>query len=101
MTKKQQLKKQKKKNPKKLDRFELMEYKDHILEKCYGLCQICGDKAVDFHHPYFGRYGADKDDRKLTALCRKCHNECHKSKSGDMNTQSKRIADDNWRSHNG
>ena len=101
MTKEQQLSKNKKNNHKKLSRLELLNYKDHIIDKCYGLCQICGDKAHDHHHPYFGKYGADKDDRYLIALCRECHNSCHKSKHGTTNTKAKSIATDNWRSYNG
>ncbi len=102
MTKAEQLKKNRKQNEKKLSRTELIAYKDTILEECNGMCQLCEEEvADDFHHPYFGSRGADKDDRILTATCRVCHTKCHQSKHGALNTKAKDIGINNRRIHNG
>jgi 5-methylcytosine-specific restriction endonuclease McrA len=58
-------------------------YLDH-----YGLhgefisCVVCGQESVDIHHiepkGMGGRKGMDRIDN-LIALCRKCHEDAHKS----------------------
>ena len=59
-------------------------YLDH-----YGLhgefipCAVCGQESVDIHHiepkGIGGRKGMDRIDN-LIALCRKCHEDAHRSK---------------------
>lgn len=101
MTKKDQLKKNRKPNPKKLSRPENEAYRCTIDEISFGKCQLCGTIGQDYHHPYYGNRGADKDDRYQLAVCRTCHTECHRSKHGAMNTKAKGIAEENWGVHNG
>ena len=102
MTKKAQLQKTKRKNPKRLDPCELRAYKDSILDVSGGICQLCSEeRAVDMHHSLYGSRGADKDDRSLVAVCRDCHDKCHQSKHGALNSKAKEIGIDNWREYNG
>jgi len=102
ISKTQQTKKNRKPNLKRLDLCELRAYKDTIFDECNGMCQLClVNQADDFHHPFFGRQGADKDDTKLTAVCRNCHSECHALKHGGLNLRAKNVAMGNWSMHNG
>jgi 5-methylcytosine-specific restriction endonuclease McrA len=60
-------------------------YYDHYqYSECDSiLCQVCGKIAVDIHHiepkGMGGKAGKDRIDN-LIALCRKCHEDAHKSK---------------------
>ena len=66
----------------------------------YPECQICGeDIAVDHHHLFYGSFGADKDDRCLIAVCRRCHEWCHRNKR-ESQDKYKEIAYRNWREFN-
>ena len=98
MTKQEQIKKTRQKSTRRLSRDELIAYKDTIFDISCGLCQLCQNKADDYHHPFFGR---DKDDNYLIAVCRECHTKCHQSKHGALNTIAKEIAQENNRIHNG
>ncbi len=46
-------------------------------------CKVCGNEAVDVHHiepkGMGGRSDMDRTDN-LIALCRKCHEDAHRSK---------------------
>ena len=96
-----QTKKNKGKKDNKLDRHTKGEYEDNILEECNGKCQLCEEEECDdLHHPYYGRYGADKDDRYLVAVCRGCHTACHRSKHGGLSAKAKEIAIENWSRYN-
>ena len=96
-----QIKKNRQLNEKRLSRPNLIAYKDTIFNECNGMCQLClVNGADDFHHPFYGCRGADKDDTKLTAVCRGCHTKCHQSKHGALNTKAKEIAISNWSIHN-
>lgn len=96
MTKEEQLKKNKKENPKRMSKYDLDQYKSFIFNKTGGTCQMCGGVADDFHHSRFGRQGADKDDRSLVAVCRKCHTRCHQEKNGTYGNEAIKIGDKNW-----
>jgi len=97
-----QLKKNRRENEKKLEKNALHNYKMDINFFANHTCQLCKKaQGQDHHHPYFGRQGADRDDRVLVLVCRSCHNECHKEKHGEWNTKAKQIGNENWRKHNG
>jgi len=100
MQKSEQLKKVKLVNLKKLSKIENKLFHDFINSVSFGLCQLCSNTAEDHHHPRYGSYGADKDDRCQIAICRKCHEKCHKSKHGMQNIIAENIGDKNWRAYN-
>ncbi len=83
---------------KKLPRKKLQDYHAFLAIE-YPECQICGNIAVDHHHLFFGSFGADKDDRYLIAVCRRCHEWCHKNKR-ESQDKYKEIAYWNWREFN-
>ena len=75
MTKQDQLKKNRKDNPKKLSAIELADFKNFIWAKSGGKCQCnCGRDGVEFHHSKRGIY---KDDKSIILICRRCHTLIH------------------------
>lgn len=57
-----------------LSKAEFEKFKNFLAYE-HPMCQICGQApSVEPHHVKFGCYGADKDDRKLIAVCRACPN---------------------------
>lgn len=90
-SKKSQLTKVKKDNPKKMSKSENKKYREFISDIAKGKCQLCGNRGDDFHHSIWGRYGAEKDDRYQLLLCREHHEICHKDKYG-FNSNSLKIA---------
>ena len=75
---------------------ELVLFRIFISEKTMDTCQICHKEHIaDFHHLFYGSYGADKDDRTLIGVCRKCHEWCHKNKHQSQKDY-KKVADLNW-----
>ena len=66
----------------------------------HPLCQICGDTADDLHHLFYGRYGADKDDKTLISVCRKCHEFCHQHKK-ESQEKYEHIVKNNWEKFKG
>ena len=101
LSKTDQLHKVKRINLKRMSKIENKLYHDDILDTTGGICQLCNEsQGVEFHHAYFGRYGADKDDTKQVLSCRKCHELCHNEKHGVVNTMAKWIADNNWSNYN-
>ncbi|MFT7880951.1 MAG: hypothetical protein ABXS91_11225 [Sulfurimonas sp.] len=102
ITKKEQLKKTKIPNPKKLDPCELRGFKDSILDTSAGICQVCKTEGVqDFHHAQFGCSGANKDDRTLVGICRGCHHLIHHSRKGrgkELREVAIEIGEKNWKS---
>ena len=101
MTKEEQLKKNRKSNPKKMDKATYRQYVDKVREYSDGMCQNehCSNIADDIHHGAFGR---DKDDRTITAICRQCHYAIHHGADTD---KKKRLEDEffaigwaNWES---
>jgi len=66
----------------------------------HPICQICNKRpSVDAHHLIFGCYGADKNDTKLIAVCRKCHEYCHANKHESQHKYLE-IANSNWSKYN-
>lgn len=81
-----------------LSKAEFEKFKNFLAYE-HPMCQICGQApSVEAHHVKFGRYGADKDDRKLIAVCRACHQWCHAHKHESIE-KYERIADENWREY--
>ena len=85
--------------PKKENRLkhdELVLFKIFINDKANFGCQICHKNNIEeFHHLFFGSYGADKDDRTLIGVCRECHEWCHSNKHQSQRDY-KKVADLNW-----
>lgn len=52
-----------------LPKSQFDKYLSHLVAKEPN-CQICHSKAIEAHHLLFGAY---KDDRTLTTVCRLCH----------------------------
>lgn len=101
ITKKAQLKKNRRKNEKRLDKEALHNFKMDINFFARDICQLCRMAyGIEHHHPVYGCRGADKDDRVLVLVCRSCHDKCHKEKHGEWNTKAKQIGNKNWEKHN-
>ncbi len=103
LTKKSQLHKNKKPNPRKMPKIEYELYVDFVNEKAKGMCQCgCGRKADDIHHTLRGIY---KDDRSIVAISRHCHNIVHACNFKKIDEQSrlnlllKKIGKQNWRDY--
>jgi len=97
-----QTKKNKQPNLKKLSQTENKLFHDDIVNITFGICQLCSEcLGDDFHHPKYGRYGADKDDTCQVLSCRNCHNECHANKHGEKNNLAIKIGNLNWTEYNG
>jgi hypothetical protein len=102
LSKEEQLKRSKPKNPKKLGYIAWHDYVDYLNDFSNGKCQVCKTNPLhDFHHAIFGSYGADKDDHSLVGVCRKCHEDCHKDKHGAVNSKAVRIGRSNWKKYKG
>ncbi len=100
LSKKDQLKKIRTLNPKKLSKTENKLFHETIKEITRGVCQLCEERGGDDqHHPLFGKYGADKDDRCQVLVCRRCHELCHKDKHGIINTRAKTIGHENFKEY--
>lgn len=75
----------------------MSSFRNFISEKSFDTCQICHKEHIaDFHHLFYGSYGADKDDRTLIGVCRECHEWCHANKVKSQE-RYEHIAQDNWR----
>lgn len=75
---------------------ELVLFKIFINDKANFGCQICHKNNIEeFHHLFFGSYGADKDDRTIIGVCRECHDYCHKHKK-ESQERYEHIAQENW-----
>lgn len=85
--------------PKKENRISvdvMSSFRNFIAEKSFDTCQICHKEHIaEFHHLFYGSYGADKDDRTLIGVCRECHEWCHKNKHQSQRDY-KKVADLNW-----
>lgn len=87
----------KSKKEKRLSVGEMSSFRNFISERAFDTCQICHKAHIsEYHHLFFGSYGADKDDRTLIGVCRKCHEWCHKHKKKSQE-RYEHIAQDNWR----
>ena len=86
----------KEKKKKRLPKNEMKSY-CWYMQHNHPNCQICGYKADDLHHLFYGSYGADKDDRYLISVCRDCHKYCHDNKH-QSKVQYIHIANANYQS---
>lgn len=99
-SKTQQLKKNRKPNPKKLDPLEKEAFESFIFKKARGKCQCgCGRAITEYHHAKFGR---DKDDRTLVGIAQHpCHYNIHHGKDADEKHRlillTEHKGDENWR----
>ena len=74
----------------------MSSFRNFISEKSFDTCQICHKEHIaEFHHLFYGSYGADKDDRTLIGVCRECHLWCHSNKHRSQRDY-KKVADLNW-----
>ncbi len=102
LTKESQLYKTKRVDIKKMSKTENKLFHDYIIDSCNEVCQICEDRGgVDFHHPKYGKFGADKDDTCQILVCRECHDQCHKDKHGIMNKIAIGVGNMNFKAYNG
>lgn len=103
LTKKEQIRKTKARNDKKLQKKDLQNYQKWLKEN-HSLCQArlngCEHETVEAHHVLFGSYGADKDDRTLLAVCRYCHSWVHKNKALSKELFL-HVARENWKQYGG
>ena len=75
ISKSQQLKKNRRANPKKLPQIELQLFKDFIFDKANGKCQCgCNRPISTYHH---AERGSNKDDRSLGGINEACHHDLH------------------------
>lgn len=83
------------KKEKRLSKSENLRFRQWLCER-FSRCQICHKAHIsEYHHLFFGSYGADKDDRTLIGVCRECHEWCHKNKH-QSKRDYKKVADFNW-----
>jgi len=82
----------------KLTKVKLKEYRKTLPDYCQIQQDGCSGEAQDAHHLFYGRFGADKDDRWQVSVCRVCHQWCHSNK---MESQDKyqEIAVCNWNNY--
>lgn len=103
LSKKEQTRKKKMRDEKRLQKTELQNYQKW-LEENRPLCQInimgCQNIGADTHHLEFGCFGADKNDKSLIVACRSCHEWCHSHKaiSKEMFLH---VARENWKQYGG
>lgn len=85
----------KEKKEKRLSKSENLRFRQWLCES-FSRCQICGvNPPQDPHHLFFGAFGANKDDRTQIAVCRECHDYCHKHKK-ESQERYEHIAQENW-----
>jgi len=103
LSKKEQTRKKKMRDEKRLEKKEMERYKQW-LSKTYPMCQAqlngCDGDTVDAHHVLFGSFGADKDDRRLMCVCRACHSWCHANKKLSKELFL-HVAISNWKQYGG
>jgi len=81
---------------KRLTKYENLKFRQWLNENI-RLCQICRTKPPqDPHHLKFGASGADKDDKTQIAVCRECHEWCHKNKH-ESQDKYMHIAEENYK----
>jgi hypothetical protein len=49
-----------------------------VMRRANGICEICGEKALDVHHVSYRNLGAELPE-DLVAVCRCCHDLIHGS----------------------
>ena len=104
MNKKDQLKKNRQPNPKRMSNIEKKLYIDFLREESGGICQIpdCNNPAQDWEHP---KRGINRDDRETILICRKCHQIADQpsptqiNESREIKSIGKKLAKQNWRNY--
>ena len=100
MTKQDQLKKNRKDNPKRLSAVELADYKNFIFAKQGGLCFCgCGREISEYHHAYFG---INKNDKYLVGIAQNpCHYAIHHGRDIELKNKLVLVAEiqgvKNWK----
>ncbi len=105
LSKKDQLKKNKKPNLKRMSNIEKKLYIDFLRDKSEGICQIpnCNNQAQDWEHP---KRGINRDDRETILICRNCHQIADQpsptqiEESRIIKFTGKKIAKQNWDDYN-
>lgn len=103
LSKKEQTRKKKLRDDKRLKKNEFEQYRLWLKEnhpQCQAKLNGCEHKTIDAHHVLFGCYGADKDDRTQISVCRSCHTWCHKNKNLSKELFL-HIARENWEKYGG
>lgn len=103
LTKKEQLRKNKARSDKKLEKKDLQNYLEWLKEnhpQCQAKLDNCEHETIEAHHVLFGGYGADKDDRTLLCVCRSCHEWAHKNKANSRELFL-HVARANWKQYGG
>lgn len=103
LSKKEQTRKKKLRDDKKLQKTELRKYQLWLIEKhpnCQAKLHGCEHKAIESHHVLFGCYGADKDDTTMLRVCRSCHQWAHKNKALSQELFL-HVAHKNWADYRG
>jgi len=102
ISKKDQTRKVKRVNSKKMSFVELNLYKDYIREIADDKCQNpnCDYQITEFHH---SMRSINKDDRSITGICLMCHSLLHFStdthKREALTILFKSIGVENWRGY--
>ena len=103
-SKKDQTKKNRQANPKRMSNIEKRLYVDFLRDKSNCMCQIPGCKfaAQDLEHPL---RGINRDDRETILICRNCHQIADQPSPTQINESieikrvGKKIAKENWREY--
>jgi len=51
--------------------------RESVVDRDYGTCQICGQRAEQVHHILYKSYGGNDNAQNLICLCNECHLEVH------------------------
>ena len=54
-----------------------------LIEECDGLCSICGEKGLQFHHLNYDNLGNEELEIDIIFVCNQCHKELHNKINGD------------------
>ena len=101
--KKEQTRKKKIREEKKLQKNEFKSYRNWLWEtftSCQAKLDNCNGDVVDAHHVLFGCYGAYKDDTLQICICRNCHEWAHKNKALSQELFL-HVARENWKQYGG
>jgi len=105
ISKKDQTKKNRKPNPKRMSNIEKRLYIDFLREESEGICQIpgCNNAAQDWEHP---KRGINRNDMETILICRNCHqiadhpSTTQAQESRIIKEAGKKVAKENWRKYN-
>lgn len=103
LSKKEQTRKKKIRDDKRLEVKEMQKYQVWLKEnfpKCQAQLKGCEHETVEAHHVLFGSFGADKDDTRVIGICRACHCWCHAHKKLSQELLL-HVARENWMKYGG